>query len=66
MIAILTDGVNTWFTVMDILLLVAVTRLAQVALLVNTQVTTLVLASVVLVKVAEVPFCTELPFTLKL
>ena len=48
-IAILTVGVNTGFTVIGILLLFTVTGLAQVALLVNTQVTRLVLARVVLV-----------------
>jgi hypothetical protein len=45
----LTDGVNEEPTVMDILLLVAVVGLAQLASLVIIQVTALLLTSVVLV-----------------
>jgi hypothetical protein len=45
----LTDGVTPAFTVMVMLLLVAVVGLAQVASLVIIQVTALLLASVVLV-----------------
>ena len=46
-----TDGTTTGFTTMVMLLEVAVVGLAQVALLVNTQVTICPLVSVVVVKV---------------
>ena len=46
-----TDGTTTGFTIIVMLLDVAVVGLAQVALLVNTQVTTCVLVSVEVVKV---------------
>ena len=46
-----TDGTTTGFTVIVMLLEVAVVGLAQAALLVKTHVTTCVLVSVVVVKV---------------
>ena len=58
-----TDGVTKAFTVMVIPVLVAVAGEGQVALLVITTVTTLLLASVVEVKVALlVPAFTPLTF----
>ncbi len=60
--AILTDGVCSGFTVMVTLLLVAVDGVAQVALLVNTALTTSPLDNPVVVYV--LPVVTAILFTL--